>query len=159
MNLPTCLECGAALHDGLTCEAVFNEFLSLEFTDPEYGQVHMLTVACYMIQHGRYTDEALHWIEKSLQDYLEHGISSDQIRRQAAQEADQKRRRWKVTRTPEDPPQARIPWSMTIMDVADRLGWQNEMQFGSLHQDAERYRKLVRQWAATTLVEMQPLLA
>lgn len=146
MSPNQCPECGAAYQDGLTCESVFNEFLVLEFTDAGYGLVHMLTVACYMIQHGRYSDEGLVWIENRLREYLEKGIPTEQIRRQAAQEAAQDRRNWKVTRRPGDPPQAKIPWSMSILDVAAQ------------YQDAESYRRLVRQWAETTLAEMQPLL-
>jgi hypothetical protein len=60
----TCPNCGAHYKNNLNCQSVFNEFLALEFTDPDYGVVHMLTVVCYMIQHGQYTDEALVWIDK-----------------------------------------------------------------------------------------------
>lgn len=141
-----CPECGAAYQDDLTCESVFNEFLALEFTGAEYGAVHMLTVACFMIQHGRYSDEGLVWIKQRLHEALEKAIPQEQIRRQAATEIGQDRRSWKVTRRPGDPPQAKIPWSMSILDVAAQ------------YRDAESYRRLVRQWAATTLAEMQPLL-
>ena len=106
----------------------------------------MLTVACYMIQHGQYTDEALIWIEQRLRDYLEKGISTEQIRRHAAKDAGQDRRKWKVTRRPSDPRQAKIAWSMTILDVALN------------YHDAGGYRDLVEQWARTTLLEMQALL-
>jgi hypothetical protein len=60
----TCPNCGARYKNNLNYQSVFNEFLALEFTDPDYGVVHMLTVVCYMIQHGQYTDEALVWIDK-----------------------------------------------------------------------------------------------
>lgn len=143
----TCPECGAVWKDGRTCQAVFDEFLVLEFTDPGYGAVHMLTVACFMIQHGRYSDEGLRWIAQRLSENLEQGITAGQIRAQVAGDVGQDRRGWKVTRRPGDPPQAKIPWSMTIIDVA-----------GSYH-DAASYRAQVAEWARRTLKEMQPLLS
>lgn len=146
MSSDKCPECGAIYNDQRACESVFNEFLLLEMTDAEYGAVHLLTVACYMIQHGQYSDEALVWIEQRLRDYLEKGIPTEQIRRNAAQETGQDRRTWKVTRPENGPPQAKIPWSMTIIDVALR------------YSDADSYRDLVRRWASRTLSEMQPLL-
>ncbi len=141
-----CGACGAPLEDNLTCESVFNEFLALEMTDPEYGAVHFLTVACYMIQHGKYSDEALVWIEQRLRDYFEKGIPAGEIRKRAEMETSQDKRTWKVIRQKSDPPQAKIPWSMTIIDVANQF------------HNAEDYRELVRQWAVMTLAEMQPLL-
>lgn len=142
----TCPQCGASLQEDRTCESVFNEFLVLEFTDPGYGSVHMLTVACYMIQHGKYTDGGLVWMAQTLRDYLENGKPVEQIRQQAAKETSQGKRGWKVMRGPGDPPQGKVGWSMTIVDVARR------------YQDAESYRDLITQWARVTLEEMQPLL-
>lgn len=147
MSEQTCPECGAILQGNLTCESVFNEFLNLELTSAAYGQVHLLTVACYMIQHGRYTDEALLWIEKRLRDYLEKGLPVERIRQQAAYETSQNQRTWKATRRPDDPPQAYIPWSMTIIDVAAQ------------YRDPDSYRQLVEEWARRTLSEMQPLIS
>ena len=54
----TCTECGAAL-DETTCQSIFDSFLVLEFSEAAYGAVHMLTVACFMIQYRRYSDEGL----------------------------------------------------------------------------------------------------
>jgi len=142
----TCPDCGAVIKDDLTCRSIFDEFLVREFTDPEYGVVHLLTVACYMIQHGQYSDDALIWMEQRLRDYLEKGLSSEQIRRRAMKETDQGKRDWIVTRRPGDPPQRQIAWSMTIVDVALRV------------KDAESYRESVKEWAHITLREMKPLL-
>jgi len=146
MSTNTCPGCGAVYQNNLTCESVFDDFLVLEFTDAAYSEVHLLTVACYMIQHGQYSDDALVWIEQRLRDHLEKGIPAEQIRQEAAKETGQGRRAWRVARRKEDKPQARMPWSMTILDVA--------LQY----QDADSYRNLVRQWACVTLAEMQPLL-
>jgi hypothetical protein len=142
----TCPECGAMLDDGNSCQEIFDSFLVLEFTDPAYGEVHMLTVACFMIQHGKYSDEGLTWMEQKLRENLEQGISPQQIRRQSARETSQGTRTWKVTRQKGAPPQPKISWSMTIADVAEN------------YSDAAQYRELVKKWAFTTLHEMKPLL-
>jgi hypothetical protein len=143
----TCPECGAILSENTSCQVIFDSFLVLEFTDPAYGEVHMLTVACFMIQHGRFSDEALNWIEHKLCANLDEGMSPQKIRLQAAKETDQGKRAWKVTRRPDDPPLPKIAWSKTIADVA------------SNYQDAESYRDLVMKWTRTTTAEMKPLLS
>jgi hypothetical protein len=142
-----CLECGAIHTGDGSCQAIFDNFLALEFSEPGFGEVHLLTVACFMIQHGRYSDEALIWIEQQLRANLEGGVSAEQIRRRAAQHTDLQTRVWKVTRRPGAPSQAHIAWSMTIADVAAH------------YQDAATYRDLVSQWARATLREMKPLLS
>ena len=144
---PTCPECGATLPQGTTCQAIFDLFLNLEYSDPEYGQVHLLTVACFMIQHGRYSDEALRWMEQQLRLVLDEGLPVERIRQQAAREMSQGKRAWQVTRQPGAPPLPQIAWSMTIADVAAN------------YQDARTYRALVQRWARATLAEMQPLLS
>ena len=139
----TCPECGAVLSRETDCQEIFDLFLVLEFTDPAYGAVHFLTVACFMIQHGRYSDAALAWIAQMLRENLEGGVPVERIRQQANEEADQTRRTWKVVRPPDARPLPKIAWSMTITGVAAR------------YQDAASYCELVRQWARVTLAEMQ----
>ena len=136
-----CPECGAVLNEGNSCQSIFETLLALEFTDPGYGEVHMLTVACFMIQHGRYSDAALAWIEQKLRDVVE-GVPAGYIRRQASKEAGSGSRAWKVTRQPGDRRLPRVAWSMTISDVAAN------------YQDAQSYCRLVKQWARVTLDEM-----
>jgi hypothetical protein len=142
-----CPECAAILDEDTSCQAIFEAFLVLEYTDPGYGEVHMLTVACFMIQHGRYSDEALVWMAQKLRAYLEEGVSAEQLRQQATKEADQGKRTWKVTRQPDARKLPEIAWSMTIADVAAH------------YQDAGSYRDLVRQWAWSTLQEMRPFIS
>lgn len=140
-----CPDCGALLEEGTDCQSIFDTFLVLEFSDPGYGEVHMLSVACFMIQHGRYSDEALVWIEQKLRAHLKEGLAPETIRRQASHQVSQSTRNWKVTRQPGTKPLPKITWSMTIADIA------------SQYQDASSYRDLVTQWARTTLREMKPL--
>lgn len=141
-----CPECGAFLEENTTCQDIFDSLLALEYSDPSYGEVHFLTVACFMIQHGRYSDEGLRWIEQKLRAHLEDGVPVDVIRRRAAEEADQANRAWKVARSPGAAPLPKIAWSLTIADVAAH------------RQDAASYRDRVREWARTTLQEMKPLI-
>ena len=142
-----CPDCGAILKEDVSCQTIFDSLLVLEFSDPAYSAVHMLTVACFMIQHRRYSDEALNWIEQKLRDNLEEGIPAEQIRRLAAKETNLSKRTWKVTRRPNDPPLPKIAWSMTIADVAIN------------YQEANSYNNLVRKWARITLNEMTPYLS
>lgn len=137
----TCPECGAALAEGANCQEILDSFLAREFADPAYGEVHMLSVACFMIQHGRYSDEALAWIAPKLHASLE-GVPVQQIRQQAARETAPSARTWKVLRPPDAPPRPRVAWSMTIADVAPHA------------ESAASYCRAVRQWAAATLREM-----
>ncbi len=143
----TCPECGAVLGESGSCQDIFDEFLVLEFTDPGYGEVHFLTVACFMIQHGRYSNEGLVWIDQTLRAYLEEGLTHAQLRRLAAKDTSSGTRTWKVTRAADAPPQPKIGWSMTIADVASR------------YQDAESYCELIKAWGRRTLQEMEPLLS
>jgi hypothetical protein len=138
-----CAACGAVLPAGSTCQTIFDEFLSLEYTNPAYGQVHFLTVACFMIQHGCYSDEGLRWIQSTLRTYLEHQLTGQQLRQLAAKGTDGATRTWKVTRQPDEPPLPKVAWSMTITDVAHYM------------QDAESYCEQVKQWARTTLQQME----
>lgn len=141
--MPICAECGASLPEGRSCQEIFDEYLALEFSDPGYGAVHFLTVSCFMIQHGRYSDEALTWMREQLRTHLEDGRSIEEVRRSAQQSASNSTRAWKVLRAADAPPPPKIKWSLTIADV-DRQ-----------QQDAASYRALVRQWAQVTLREMQ----
>lgn len=141
-----CPDCGAALPEYTDCQGIFDCFLAKEFSDPAYGEVHMLTVACFMIQHGRYSDDALAWVAERLRENLDDGVPPAQIRRQVAKLRGQKRRGWRVTRPTCAPRQRKIHWEMTIANVAAQT------------QDAETYCALVRQWARLTLKDMQQLV-
>lgn len=94
----TCPECGAKWSAETTCQSIFDSFLILEFTDPAYGSVHFLTVACFMIQHGPYSDEALVWIQATLKAYFEEKMPPSQLRQRATQGTGGDVRTWKVLR-------------------------------------------------------------
>jgi len=142
-----CPECGAVPGAYGECQAIFDSFLAHEFSDPAYGEVHFLTVACFMIQHGRYSDEALAWIEEKLRANLHEGITAGEIRRQAAREARTGSRSWKVKRPRGAPPLPEVAWSLTIVDVAAHC------------QDDGSYCAWLERWAQAILREMHPLIA
>ena len=140
-----CVECGAVLSEGNTCQTIFDEFLSLEYTNPAYGQVHFLTVASFMIQHGRYSDAALIWMQSMLRAALDEQLTAQQLRQRAAQGMDDAARTWKVSRQADERPLPRVAWSRTIADVAQSM------------QDPEKYCEQVKQWAQATLQQMADL--
>ncbi len=140
-----CPLCGAPQTEELSCQKAFDEFLQLEFTDPDYGVVHMLTVASFMIQHQQYSDTALVWIEAQLRAHLA-GTSPEYIRRQAQAQVDSTGRSWKIKRAAGDRALPAIAWSMNIVDVYERC------------EDAASYCALIRAWAQRVLTEMQPML-
>lgn len=141
-----CPRCGAKYLNGMTCEEVFHQMLSLEFSDPNFGEVHFLTVACYMVQHGHYSPAALLWVEQQFREYLRNGPEAIRKLRLSARQVDGNQRDWQVLRQPDETPQDIIPWSITIQEV-----------FQS-YQDPSGYCRAVRHWAEVTLKEMQPLL-
>lgn len=140
-----CPECGAQLEDGTTCQSIFDSFLALEFSDPAYGEVHFVTVACFMVQHGRYSDAALAWIQPKLRAYLEEGLPVSELRRQAAGETNNADRDWKVLRAAQDRPLPKVAWQVTITDVAAHAG------------EAQSYCAWVRRWGASVLQQMEAL--
>lgn len=137
-----CAECGALLPEGSTCQTIFETFMGLEFSDAEYGQVHFLTVGCFMIQHQRYSDEALSWVKTAMRSYLDEELTGDALRRRAARGMDKTTRTWRVPRQPGAPPPPAIRWDITIADVSQ-----------SAH-DAALYRDHVTRWARRTLDQL-----
>jgi Family of unknown function (DUF5946) len=141
-----CSVCGAVLPEGSTCQSIFDEFLSLEFTDPAYGEVHYLTVTSFMIQHERYSEEALIWTKATLRAYFDEHLTAYQLRQRAAQATNRATRTWKVTRRADALLLPKVAWTMTIVDVAQSI------------QDPEKYCEQVRRWAGATLQQMEALL-
>ncbi|HSM26264.1 MAG TPA: DUF5946 family protein [Anaerolineaceae bacterium] len=137
-----CPLCGAESDVDLTCQDMFDEILALEFSNPAYGRVHMLTVACFMIQHQRYSDPALVWIRQNLGDVLVNGISPSEIRFQMTSDVDQGKRGWKIERQPGERELPHIHWSITIADVYQHKD------------DPISYCEWVERWARVTMEEM-----
>ncbi|MRR30538.1 hypothetical protein EG834_09500 [bacterium] len=95
-----------------------------------------------MVQHNRYSNEALAWIQPKLRAYLEDGLAVVDIRRQAAAETKSRERGWKVLRSAQARPLPEVAWQVTIADVAAHA------------EDAQSYCDWVRRWGAATLRQM-----
>jgi transcriptional regulator with AAA-type ATPase domain len=104
-----------------------------------------LSVACFMIQHGRYSDEALTWIQEKLRIYLDRQLTNQQLRQLIANEMSSATRTWKVARPTDTAALPKIAWSMTIVDLVPSA------------QDSEQYCEQVKQWARITLQHMKSL--
>ncbi|GER90619.1 hypothetical protein KDW_47810 [Dictyobacter vulcani] len=139
-----CAECGGVLPVGRTCQHIFDECLALELTDHAFGKVHMLTVACFMIQHGRYSEEALSWIGPQVQDHL-NGVPARYLRQRAASAVANTKHPVKILRDAGAEPQPRVDWSVTIVDVVPFL------------QDADAYCEQIERWARATVHEMKAI--
>ena len=109
-----CPECGAAES---ACESRFHEFLAREF-ESEYGAVHHLTVATYMLQHsGRLTAEGWLYERQLLREFLIENKTPAQIRKQHKDRVDSGKRKFKFKADDGLPKIARTVWTKTILDV------------------------------------------
>ena len=138
-----CGECGAVWADDRTCQAVYDENLMLEFTDPEYGSVHFLTVSTFMLQHGRYSEEALGWVVPTMRAYLAGEMTTERIRRDSRAALGQGQRTWRVMRKPGAPPQREVQWDVTLADVAAQA------------HDVASYRAAITAWAARAVAQWE----
>lgn len=143
-----CAECGALLPEGRTCQEMFDVFTTLKYLNEDYLHVHFFLVSCFMIQHGRYSNEALIQVQSMLHAFLEKPMTVPQLRQMAAQRMNSQARTWKVRHSEDDPPFPKVAWSITIIDVA-----QNSQE----GQDVEQYCAQVKQWARSTLEQMTSL--
>jgi hypothetical protein len=123
--MSVCVHCGVA-----DCEATFHECLVRDFTEPDYGRVHHLTVGAYMLQHNVYTDETAPKMASFLLQYLD-APPDDHTKREVRRQADGQRR---VVRRGGSPPVSPDGgWPLTISDV--------DLESG------ESYQTTVRAWA------------
>lgn len=140
-----CAACGAMLAEGLTCQELHDSFLVFELANAIPHSVHFLMVTCFLIQHGRYSDEALVWARSQLQAHLAEQTTEQQLLHQLKNAGNSgSKRTWKFDRAADAPPLPKITWSMTIVDVAQNMP------------DAASYCTQVKQWAQHTLQEMKP---
>ena len=108
-----CPECGAE-----NCQARFDEFLVLEFTDAVYGAVHHLTVAAYMLQHSsKLTREGWLHMRWLLKEFLVENKSPAFIRKQNKDLVDSGKRKFKIASKDGRPVISKTTWTKTILDV------------------------------------------
>ena len=134
-----CPECGAP---ETSCKSRFDEFLILEFTDADYGAVHHLTVAAYMLQHSsKLTREGWLHMRGLLKEFLVENKSPAFIRRQNKDLVDSGKRKFKIASKNGLPVINKSTWTKTILDVRA--------------ENAEVYCADVTAWAKSVLEEAE----
>lgn len=136
-----CPECGAPLTANEGCTQRFHHFLALEMTDPEYGAVHHLTVAAYMLQHpSQLSVQGWQAMRHLLEQFLgDENFTPAQARARNRRAVDSKNRSWSFTKGERLALPAWFAWSRTIMSVDDST--------------PPRYRKDIEAWARSVLAE------
>ncbi len=115
-----CPECGAAWQDGQTCQDDFYQMLAWEHENPGYGVVHHLTVLCYHLQHpSLYSPEGLNGAIRLLSDFLERGMTPEQVRKRDRATVNSHERTWKIkgTAASHGAYNRPIQWTMTAANV------------------------------------------
>ena len=132
-----CAECGAP--DNL-CQARFDEFLALEFTDPGYGAVHNLTVATFMVQHSsRMSRQGWLYERDLLREFIVEKKSPSLIRQQVKDSVDSGKRKFTFKSKDGAPVINKSTWKKTILDVRA--------------ENAEVYCEDIHTWASSVLEE------
>ncbi len=133
-----CPECGAGFNIYGNCREVFDTCLSLEFSKPEYGVVHHLTVCTYNLQHpSKLSYQGWEASRQLLHDFIIDGKSPEQIRRSNNKQVDNQYRKWKITGNKGTENKLSIEWSKTILEV--RLD------------EPDNYCTDIKAWALSTL--------
>jgi hypothetical protein len=137
-----CPECGAA---DSACEARFNEFLVLEFTDAGYGAVHHLTVATYMLQHSsKLTREGWLHMRGLLREFIVENKPPAFVRAQNKDKVDSGKRDFKIKSSTGERIISKSAWAKTILDVRT--------------DNAEVYCSDVNEWARAVLKGAEAVL-
>jgi len=140
-----CPECRAALPAGITCQGNFHQMLYWESEDPSvFGAAHHLMVLSYHLQHpSLYSPDGLDYALHLLVDFLDHGLSTGDVRARSRDQVDSGKRNWKIKATPSSQGAYRHPvhWSMTSQEVVSR--------------GKEKFVAQVRIWASSILSDLR----
>jgi len=137
-----CPECGAHLSPNASCQAFFDECISLEFLDPAYGAVHHLTVATYMLQHSsKLSSEGWLAMRQLLREFLVEKKNPAEVRKQHRNDVDNGRRKWKIT-------------SRDGMAKFDKANWTRTIAVVRL-ENAAGYCADIIDWASTALQDAE----
>jgi hypothetical protein len=136
-----CPECGAP---DSACAARFDEFLVLEFTNADFGAVHHLTVAAYMLQHSsKLTCEGWLHMRQLLREFLIENKPPAFIRKQNKDFVDSGKRKFKIKSKDGLPVINKTAWAKTILDVRT--------------DNAETYCADVTEWGRSALADAEKL--
>jgi len=101
--------------DGLNCWDQLGTIIAWESQDPELLAEHFLTVAAYNLQHpAQFMDDVLVGLRVAVVDYLEHGVTAQELRRRAAKVYEGSKR---VLKREGERKPILHPWAMTIAAV------------------------------------------
>ena len=140
-----CPECCAELRHGETCEDHFHLMGAWEL-DHQLYDVHHLMVRCYHLQHpSLYSLEGLAGAKKLFVEFLEQGVSPQEMRQRISKEVDSGVRAYKIKGTPELHGQYAKPirWTMWASDVT-HAGIENF--YASVEKWSELILKSLREW-------------
>lgn len=147
-TISNCSECGAALTAGTagsTCQDAFGQMLAWEYEDMEHrGQVHHLMVLCYHLQHpSLYAPDGLHSAQRLLLEFVEGGVTPQEVRQRDREKVDSGKRDWKIKARPGMVASYRNPirWTMTSADVIAR--------------GPDAYITSVQEWARSVIAAMR----
>ena len=136
-----CPECGAL--DNL-CQTRFDELLILEFTNADYGVVHHLTMATFMVQHSsRMTREGWIYERELLREFLIENKPPAVVRREIKNKVDSGKRTFKFKSKDGVPVIHKSTWTKTILDVRA--------------ENAELYCEDIYAWARSVLEEAEKI--
>lgn len=138
-----CAQCGATLPEGRTCQTIHEEILGFEYNNAIPHSIHFMHVTSFLIQHQRYSDEALAWAQSMLRAHLDEHMTEQQLHQLLTKGTKDPSRKWKYPRAADAPQLPKVAWSVTIADVARNM------------QDAEEYCQRVKQWARATVLSMR----
>ncbi len=133
-----CKDCKRVLENFVPCAELYHHFLGKEVSDPDFWQVHHLTVLTYSIQHPTFlTKNGRLEMQKMLKRFIVDGLSPQQARQQFRPFVSNQNRTWKITTENVDAPSPTTQWHMTI---------------GQIRVDnSEHYCEDIRKWAWITL--------
>ncbi len=140
----SCPECGATWKEGTTCESNFHQMLYWENEDLKRGAVHHLMILAYHLQHpSQYSPEGLKYSQQLLVDFVERGVTPQQVVKNNWRAVDSNLHRWGIRARPGT--QASYPhpasWSLTVQDVVDA--------------DADHYVESVQAWARSIITDLR----
>lgn len=141
-----CPECGAARQGERICIDDFHQMLAWEAENPAFWEVHQLMVLCYHLQHpSLYSPEGLTWAIHVLAEFVEHGVTTQEVRKRNRDTLDSSKRKWKVTGTSDSFGKYERPvhWEITAADV--------------IAGGMDNYCESVRAWARSTLEVLRAL--
>jgi hypothetical protein len=136
-----CPKCGAPLTSEDGCTQRFHHFLALEMTDPEYGEVHHLTVAAYMLQHlGQLSCPGWQAMRHLLEQFLsDENFTPALARARNRMLVENRNRSWSFVIGERLVIPAGFVWSRSILSVD--------------YSTPARYRKDIEEWARSVSVE------